>query len=72
MTIEQIVDIPAGRRLVIEVPAEVPPGRTVLAFTPVSGGAEKPEVRDIMPEETRLLAKRIIEEHRPAFMELAK
>ena len=35
MTVEQIVEIPASRRLTIEVPREVPEGRTILAFTPV-------------------------------------
>ena len=35
MTIEQIVEIPANRRLTIEVPREIPAGRTILAFTPV-------------------------------------
>jgi hypothetical protein len=35
MVIEQSVDIPASRRLTIEVPPEVPAGRTLLAFTPV-------------------------------------
>ena len=34
MTITQTVDIPADRRLVIDVPNEVPVGRVVLAFTP--------------------------------------
>jgi hypothetical protein len=36
MTIEQTVEIPADHRLVIDVPREVPAGRAVLAFTPVS------------------------------------
>ena len=35
MTITQTVDIPASRRLTIDVPREVPAGRTILAFTPV-------------------------------------
>jgi hypothetical protein len=35
MTIEQTVEIPADRRLIIDVPREVPVGKTVLAFTPV-------------------------------------
>jgi hypothetical protein len=35
MTITQTVDIPADRRITLEVPREVPVGRTVLAFTPV-------------------------------------
>jgi hypothetical protein len=34
MTIEQTVDIPPNHRLIIEVPREIPPGRTILAFTP--------------------------------------
>jgi hypothetical protein len=34
MTVTQTVDIPADRRITLEVPREVPPGRTILAFTP--------------------------------------
>jgi hypothetical protein len=36
MTVTQTVDIPADRRITLEVPREVPPGKTILAFTPVS------------------------------------
>ena len=36
MTITQTVDIPDNRKLTIEVPKEVPAGRTVLTFTPVT------------------------------------
>jgi hypothetical protein len=36
MTITQTVEIPANRRLTIDVPSEVPVGRTILAFTPAS------------------------------------
>ncbi|MDR0321995.1 MAG: hypothetical protein LBI28_10865 [Treponema sp.] len=43
MTITQTVDIPADRRIMLEVPREVPPGKTILAFTPLSerGGADR-------------------------------
>jgi hypothetical protein len=34
MTITQTVEIPADRRLIIEVPRELPTGRTILTFTP--------------------------------------
>ena len=34
MTITQTVDIPESRRLVIDVPREIPVGQVVLAFTP--------------------------------------
>ena len=34
MAITQTVEIPANRRLTIEVPREVPTGKTILTFTP--------------------------------------
>ena len=36
MTITQTVDIPDDRRLIIDVPREVPTGRAVLTFTPTT------------------------------------
>jgi hypothetical protein len=36
MTIEQTVEIPADHRLIIDVPREVPVGKIILTFTPVS------------------------------------
>jgi len=36
MTVEQIIEIPADRRIAIEVPRTVPVGKTILSFTPVS------------------------------------
>jgi antitoxin (DNA-binding transcriptional repressor) of toxin-antitoxin stability system len=41
MTITQTVDIPADRRITLEVPREVPVGRTILAFTPVKAKQKK-------------------------------
>jgi hypothetical protein len=42
MAVQQTIEIPASRRITIEVPPNVPVGRTVLTFTPVreslSGG----------------------------------
>jgi hypothetical protein len=35
MTIEQIVDIPANRKISLEVPTAIPQGKTILSFTPV-------------------------------------
>ena len=42
MTITQTVDIPDSRRLVIDVPREVPVGRVILTFTP------EPEKRSLV------------------------
>ena len=36
MTITQTVEIPENRRLIIDVPKEIPAGSTILTFTPVS------------------------------------
>jgi hypothetical protein len=36
MTITQTVDIPANRRITLEVPREVPTGPVILSFTPAS------------------------------------
>ena len=35
MTITQTVDIPANRRLTIDIPPEVPVGKTLLIFKPI-------------------------------------
>ena len=43
MTITQTVEIPANRRLTIDVPRDVPVGRTILAFTPI--GTEVKKIR---------------------------
>ena len=36
MTITQTIEIPPDRRLVIDVPCEVPTGPVILAFTPAA------------------------------------
>jgi len=39
MTIEQIIDIPASRKISLEVPKAVPQGKTILSFTPVTASS---------------------------------
>jgi len=46
MSVTQTVDIPASRRLTIEVPGEVPAGRTVLTFTPAGSGNLQPRTAE--------------------------
>ena len=43
MTVTQTVEVPASHRLTIDVPREIPAGRTIIAFTPTqkSGGDPK-------------------------------
>jgi hypothetical protein len=48
MSITQTVEIPASRRLTINVPREIPIGRTILTFTPASAVREKmPEAQEM-------------------------
>jgi hypothetical protein len=48
MSVTQTVEIPANRRLTIEVPHEIPTGRTILTFTPASAVREKmPEAQEM-------------------------
>ena len=44
MAITQTVTIPANRRLVIDVPREVPAGPVILTFTPASKAPACPEM----------------------------
>jgi hypothetical protein len=46
MTVTQTVEIPADRRLTIDVPREVPPGRTVLIFKPETEAFDPVKARE--------------------------
>ena len=41
MTITKTVEIPTSRRLIIDVPHEIPVGRTILTFTSASSGIKE-------------------------------
>ena len=79
MTITLTVEIPANRRLVIDVPPEVPTGKVILTFKPV---IESSDQRTIEGEETIYtslsnekavsMTAEVIEKYRPALEELAK
>jgi hypothetical protein len=48
MTISQTVKIPVNRRLIIDVPSEIPTEAVIITFTPASvKTSEKSETRDI-------------------------
>ena len=49
MTIEQTVEIPANHRLTLDVPREIPPGKAVIAFTPVSSDFQSVDPRPAAP-----------------------
>ena len=69
MTITQTVEISAGERRTIEVPREVPSGRVILTFTPLS---ENIEFKDAPNEEVMAVGDEILNKHLAAFTALAK
>jgi hypothetical protein len=69
MTVTQTVDIPADRR--ITVPAEVPTGRVILTFTPITE-TNKFEFVDASTGEVMAVGNEILSEHLAAFKALAK
>jgi hypothetical protein len=69
MTITQTVDIPASRR--ITVPAEVPMGKVVLTFTPMTE-TEPVEFADASTGEVMVAGDEILDKHLAAFKALAQ
>jgi hypothetical protein len=43
MTVEQTIEVPADRRITLEVPPEIPVGRTIIAFTPATQHRRDPK-----------------------------
>ena len=77
MTITQTVEIPADRRLIIEVPREVPTGKVVLIFSPVTADAQATEnegttYTTLSKENAVTITAEVIEKYRPALEDLAK
>jgi len=71
MTITQTVEIPADRRLVIDVPHEVPTGKVMLIFKPVV--KEEETIYTALSNESAVsMTAEVIEKYRPALEELAK
>jgi hypothetical protein len=71
MTVTQTVDIPADHRITLEVPREVPPGRDILAFTPMAE-TDRVEFVDASTGEVMSAGDEILKEHLAAFKALAK
>ena len=71
MTITQTVEIPADRRIILEVPREVPTGPVILSFTPVSETG-KIEFTDASKEDVMSAGDEILNKHLAAFEALAK
>ena len=46
MSVTQAVEIPANRRLIIDVPSEVPAGPVILTFTPKAAVQEEKKERE--------------------------
>ena len=71
MTITQTVEIPASRRLIIDVPPEIPEGKSILIFKPAVKDEET--VYNILTKENAVsMTAEVIEKYRPALEDLAK
>jgi hypothetical protein len=58
MTIEQTIDVPASRRLTLDIPPEIPIGKVILTFTPAQDGGSADALleQDSLPkDETEFL-----------------
>ena len=70
MTVTQTVEIPVDRRLVIDVPPEVPTGKVELIFKPVAD--EKTIYNTLTKENAVSMTAEVIKKYRPALEDLAK
>jgi hypothetical protein len=46
MIIEQTIEVPANHRITLEVPPEIPAGRTIIAFTSASKPGSNPRTAE--------------------------
>jgi hypothetical protein len=71
MTITQTVEIPVDRRLVIDVPPEIPAGKAILIIKPAT--EDKETVYTALTNEKAVsMTAEVINKYRPALEELAK
>ena len=71
MTITQTVEIPAKGRRTIDVPREVPAGKVILTFTPMTE-SNAVEFINASKEEVVAIGNEILDKHISAFEALAK
>ena len=71
MTITQTVEIPAEDRRTIDVPREVPAGKVILTFTPMTE-SNAVEFINASKEEVVAIGNEILDKHISAFEALAK
>jgi len=72
MTITQTVEIPPNHRsITLEVPPQIPAGRVILTFTPVTE-TNTVEFADAAADEVMAVGEEILNRHLAAFKALAK
>ena len=71
MTVTQTIEIPANRRITLEVPPQIPTGPVILTFTPV----EKKDTIEFIAasaDEVTAVGNELLDKHIAAFKALAK
>jgi hypothetical protein len=71
MTMTQTVKVPENRRLIIDVPREIPTGSVILTFTPLAETTMM-EFIDASNDEVVAVGDEILNKHIVAFKALAK
>jgi hypothetical protein len=71
MSVTQTVIVPENRRLVIDVPSEIPTGSVILTFTPLTETTMM-KFADASKEEVMAVGNEILNKHLAAFEALAK
>jgi len=71
MIFTQTIEIPADRRIILEVPREVPTGQVILTFSPVMN-TDIIDFADASTDEVITAGDEIINKHLAAFKALAK
>ena len=58
MTVEQIIEVPASRRIILDVPPQIPVGKVILTFTPAPAPPQGvAEATDNIVDECPICAK---------------
>ena len=68
MTVTQTVEVPADRRITLEIPPQVPIGRVILTFTPANAPGKKDP--DTVEEALQMLAEQAADPNRKPISQL--
>ena len=72
MTITKTIDIPANRRIILDIPQAFPVGKARISIFPAAEGIDIGEAEEASMDEVMASGREILAKHLPAFKALAK